>query len=44
MVTHDPEDIRAFAETLVIYDIGRVRDSRHFLKSNGTHLEELLAP
>lgn len=44
MVTHDPEDIRAFAETLVIYDIGRVRDSRHFLKSNGTHLEQLLAP
>lgn len=44
MVTHDPEDIRVFAETLVIYDIGRVRDSRHFLKSNGTNLEELLAP
>ncbi len=44
MVTHDPEDIRAFAETLVIYETGRVRESRHFLKSNGNNLEELLAP
>lgn len=42
MVTHDPEDIRAFAETLVIYETGRVRESRHFLKTNGTNLEELL--
>ncbi len=42
MVTHDPEDIRAFAETLVVYEIGRVRESRHFLKTNGTNLEELL--
>ena len=44
MVTHDPEDIRVFAETLVIYEIGRVRESRHFLKTNGTNLEELLIP
>jgi molybdate transport system ATP-binding protein len=43
MVTHDPEDIRAFAETLVIYEIGGVREIRHFLKNNGTNLEELLA-
>ena len=42
MVTHDPEDIRAFAETLVVYETGRVRESRHFLKTNGTNLEELL--
>jgi len=42
MVTHDPEDIRAFAETLVIYETGRVRESRHFLKTNGTDLETLL--
>jgi len=42
MVTHDPEDIRAFAETLVVYEIGRVRESRHFLKNNGTNPEELL--
>ena len=42
MVTHDPEDIRVFAETLVIYEIGRVRESRHFLKTNGTNLDELL--
>ena len=44
MVTHDPEDIRAFAETLVVYEVGRVRESRHFLKTNGTDLEELLMP
>jgi len=43
MVTHDPEDIRAFAETLVIYDVGRVREVRHFLRTGGTNLEELLA-
>ena len=42
MVTHDPEDIRAFAETLVIYEIGGVREIWHFLKTNGTNLEELL--
>jgi molybdate transport system ATP-binding protein len=44
MVTHDPEDIRAFAETLVIYEIGGVREIRHFLKTNGTNLDELLVP
>ena len=44
MVTHDPEDIRAFAETLVIYEFGGVREIRHFLKTNGTNLEELLIP
>jgi len=43
MVTHDPEDIRVFAETLVIYEIGRVRECLHFLKSDGTDLEEVLA-
>lgn len=43
MVTHDPEDIRAFAETLVIYEIGRVRECLHFLKSDRTDLEEVLA-
>lgn len=43
MVTHDPEDIRAFAQTLVIFEIGRVRESRHFLKTNGNNLEELLS-
>jgi molybdate transport system ATP-binding protein len=44
MVTHDPEDIRAFAETLVIYETGGIREIRHFLKTNGTNLDELLAP
>lgn len=43
MVTHDPEDIRAFAETLVIYDVGRVSEVRHFLRTGGSNLEELLA-
>jgi len=42
MVTHEPEDIRAVAVTLVFYEIGRVREGRHFLKTNGTNLEELL--
>jgi molybdate transport system ATP-binding protein len=44
MVTHDPEDIRAFAETLVIYETGGVRESRHFIKTNGANLDELLTP
>lgn len=42
MVTHDPEDIRAFAETLVIYEMGGICEIRRFLKTNGTNLEELL--
>ena len=42
MVTHDPEDIRVFAETLVVYEAGRVRESRHFLMDNGIDLEEVL--
>ena len=29
MITHDPEDIRAFAETLVTYDAGRACHTRH---------------
>ena len=28
MITHDPEDIQAFAETLVVYEAGEVRDVR----------------
>ena len=28
MISHDPEDIKAFAETLVTYDKGRVREVR----------------
>ena len=35
MITHDPEDIAAFAETLVIYDAGRVCEVRPFFKSDG---------
>ncbi|MHC1726998.1 MAG: ATP-binding cassette domain-containing protein [Syntrophobacteraceae bacterium] len=42
MVTHDPEDIRAFAETLVIYEMGGTCEIRQFLKTNGTNLDELL--
>jgi molybdate transport system ATP-binding protein len=34
MITHDPEDIRAFAETLVTYDSGRVCRVDSFLKAN----------
>lgn len=32
MISHDPEDICAFAETLVTYDHGRVCEVRHGLK------------
>jgi molybdate transport system ATP-binding protein len=35
MITHDPEDIRALAGTIVIYDAGRVCDVRPFLKLEG---------
>ncbi|HYA42601.1 MAG TPA: ATP-binding cassette domain-containing protein [Syntrophobacteraceae bacterium] len=35
MITHDPEDLRAIAGTLVIYDTGRVRDVRPFRKLEG---------
>ena len=34
MITHDPEDIRAFAETLVTYETGRVCRVDSFLKAN----------
>ena len=32
MITHDPEDIDVFAETLVIYDVGQVRSIWPFFK------------
>jgi len=32
MITHDPEDIQVFAETLVVYDTGRVRSIWPFFK------------
>lgn len=32
MITHDPEDIRAFADTLVTYEGGKVRAVRHGLR------------
>ncbi len=35
MITHDPEDIRAFAETLVTYEEGRVCKVDYFLKGEG---------
>jgi molybdate transport system ATP-binding protein len=35
MITHDPEDIKAFAETLVVYECGRVQTVRSSLKANG---------
>ncbi len=33
MITHDPEDIRAFAQTLITYDEGRVCKVDYFLKA-----------
>jgi molybdate transport system ATP-binding protein len=38
MITHDPEDIMAFAETLVTYETGRVCRVDSFLKANGEDL------
>jgi len=35
MVTHDPEDIEVFAQTLVIYEEGRVCHVEPFLRGNG---------
>jgi molybdate transport system ATP-binding protein len=35
MITHDPEDIRAFAETLVMYEPGNVCKVEYFLKTKG---------
>jgi molybdate transport system ATP-binding protein len=35
MITHDPEDIRVFAETLVTYEAGRVCKVDHCLKAAG---------
>lgn len=32
MITHDPEDIQVFAETLVVYDTGRVQSIWPFFK------------
>ena len=29
LITHDPEDVAALAETLVFYDIGRIRQVLH---------------
>lgn len=34
MVTHDPADISAFAQTLVVYDTGQVREVKHYLKKD----------
>jgi len=34
MVSHDPADISAFAETLVVYDTGQVREVKHHLKQD----------
>jgi ABC-type sulfate/molybdate transport systems ATPase subunit len=33
MITHDPEDIEAFAETLVTYEAGRVAEVRSGMKN-----------
>ena len=35
MITHDPEDIGGFADTLVVYDKGRISEVRSYLKSSG---------
>ncbi len=45
MITHDPEDIKVFAETLVIYEEGRVCHVEPFLRVNGAEsVEQFLLP
>lgn len=45
MVTHDPADIRAFAQTLVVYDTGQVCEVKHYLrKKPETHVSILPFP
>ena len=45
MITHDPEDIRAFAETLVTYEAGMVCKVEYFLKGKGEdYLSRSIAP
>jgi ABC-type sulfate/molybdate transport systems ATPase subunit len=29
LITHDPEDVAALAETVVVYDTGRIRQVMH---------------
>ena len=45
LITHDPEDISVFAETLVIYETGQVRQIWPFFKrrANDATLQNLLA-
>jgi molybdate transport system ATP-binding protein len=33
MITHDPEDITAFAQTLVTYETGRICEIKHSLET-----------
>ncbi|MGC9966888.1 MAG: ATP-binding cassette domain-containing protein [Syntrophobacteraceae bacterium] len=45
MITHDPEDIRAFAETLVMYEPGKVCKVDYFLKGKGEeYLSRAISP
>ncbi len=45
MITHDPEDIRAFAQTLVTYEPGRVCKVDHFLRAKGEeYLSQTITP
>ena len=40
MVSHDPEDIRTFARTLVTYETGQVREIRRIPKTGTAHRSE----
>lgn len=37
MVTHDPDDLHVFAETLVTYETGRVSEVRHSVTTGKSH-------
>jgi len=40
MVSHDPEDIRTFAKTLVTYETGQVCEIQRFPTANPAHQSE----
>jgi molybdate transport system ATP-binding protein len=42
MITHDPEDLRAFAQTLVTYEAGRVCEIQGSLRSEGQERKEII--
>lgn len=42
VITHDPEDIQAFADTIVTYEAGKVCEIQYSLKSSGKTKREII--